>query len=151
MFTKKSIAVYFGLVFAAGLLAGAAAGFSLGMRRAFAPPPRPQDMAIHMCDQLSSRLRLTPEQLKQITPIVGESAEKIESVHATTGERIAKIIADSNNRLTQFLTPEQKILMEEMNREREQFFHKSFRPPPPGDRSFGSPPHGEGNRPEPHP
>jgi len=129
MLTKKSAVIYLIAVFLAGLLAGGVAGFSLGKRTAFAPP-RPQDMASHICERLKSKLRLTPEQVKQIEPLVNETAAELKAVHSTTAERITEIFQTLNQRQTQFLTPEQKVLLEEMERERRQFFRNAFQAKP---------------------
>jgi hypothetical protein len=129
MLTKRSAAIYLVAVFLAGLLAGGVAGFSLGKRNAFAPP-RPQDMASHICERLKSKLHLTPEQVKQIDPLVNESAAELEAVHSTTADRITEIFQKLNQRQAQYLTPEQKVLLEEMERERQQFFRKAFKARP---------------------
>ncbi len=123
MLGKKTVVFYLAAVFAAGLLAGGVAGFGLGKRRAFVPP-RPQDMATHMCERLKSKLHLTPEQEKQIKPLVDEAAVELESVHSATAERIREVIQKLNRRQAQFLSPEQKASLEEMDRERQKFFHK---------------------------
>jgi len=126
MLTRKSAAIYLAAVFLAGLAAGGAAGFSVGKRNAFAPP-RPQDMASHICERMKSKLHLTPEQVRQIEPLVNETAAELEAVHTTTADRITEIFQKLNQRQTQFLTPEQKVLLEEMERERRQFFRKAFK------------------------
>jgi hypothetical protein len=129
MLTKKSAAIYLVAVFLAGLLAGGVAGFSVGKRKAFSPPRR-QDMASHICERLKSKLHLTPEQVKQIEPLVNETAAELEVVHSTTAERITEIFQRLNQRQAQLLSPEQKVLLEEMERERQQFFRKAFKAKP---------------------
>jgi Spy/CpxP family protein refolding chaperone len=144
LLTKKTVVVYLAAVFAAGLLAGAAAGFSLGQRRAFAPPPRPREMAAHMCDDLRSRLHLSPEQVQQIEPILNQTAAELETVHATFGARISEILQKSNQRIAQLVTPEQKVLLDEMERDRQQFLRRGphgHKPGPPREmHSPGAPP-----------
>jgi hypothetical protein len=126
MLTKKTAAIYLAAIFVAGLLAGGAAGFSFGKRRAFTPP-RPQDIAPHLCERLKSKLHLTPDQVTRIDPLVQEAASELELVHSTTAEQIKEIFQKLNQRQTQFLTAEQKVLLEELERERQQFFHKTFK------------------------
>lgn len=128
MLTKKIAAIYLAAVFVAGLLAGGVAGFSLGKKKAFAPPPRPHDMATHICDRLKSKLNLKPEQVEKIEPLVNEAAVELEAVHAATGERIAEIFRNLNQRQAQFLTLEQKALLEAMERDRQKFFGKEGKP-----------------------
>ena len=123
MLGKKTVALYLAAVFAAGLLAGAAAGFCRGKRQG-SKPPRPDDMAAHLCGRLKSRLQLTPEQEKQIKPFVCEAAEEIESIFAVAGERTTEVFQKLNERQAQFLTPEQKVLLEEMELERRKLFHR---------------------------
>ena len=136
MLAKKTAILYLVAVFVAGLLAGGAAGFCLGKRNAFTPP-RPQDMATHMCDRLKSKLHLTPDQEKRIEPLVREAATELESVFCSTAERMTEVFRKLNERQKQFLTPEQQTLLEELERERQQSFHKAFKPKP--DDQPGSP------------
>ncbi len=136
--TKQTATFYLAAVFGAGLLAGGMGGFSLGMRRAFAPP-RPHDMAVHICGDLRTRLRLTPAQVQEIEPVVTETVTAIEAVRTASGKQMADIFAKSNQRIAQFLTPEQRVLMREMDRQRQQFFHKSFHGPPGGPHPPGPP------------
>ena len=131
MVTKKSVLIYLVAVFAAGLLAGGAGGYSLGKRKAFRPP-RPQEMTTHMCDHLKARLHLTPEQVKQIEPSIQQTAEELDAVHTSSAKRIADIFQRSNQRLTQYLTPEQKHSLDDMDRERQQFLGRNFKSPRPG-------------------
>ena len=137
MLGKKTVASYLSAVFVAGLLAGGAAGFCLGKRKAFTPP-RTQDMATHMCDRLKSKLHLSPEQEKRIEPLVKEAATELESVFCSTAERMTEVFRRLNERQKQFLTPDQQTLLEELERERQQFFHKAFKPKP-GDQPASPP------------
>lgn len=123
MLGKKTVALYLSAVFVAGLLAGGAAGFCLGKRRAFTAS-RPHDMATHLCERLKSKLHLTPEQERQIKPFVCEAATEIDSIFAVTGDRMTEIFGKLNERQAKFLTPEQKALLEEMEQERQKFFRR---------------------------
>jgi hypothetical protein len=123
MLGKKTVALYLAAVFAAGLLAGAAAGFCFGKRQ-ISKPLRPHDMETHLCDKLKSKLQLTPEQEKQIRPFVCEAAEEIESIFSETGERMTDVFRKLNERQAQFLTLEQKVLLEEMEQERRKLFQR---------------------------
>ena len=129
MLNRKSVVLYLAAVFAAGLLAGGTGGFNLGKRKAFTPP-RQEEMAANICGRLKSKLHLTQDQVKEIQPILNDTAAELASVHAATAERISEIIQKSNRRLAQFLTPEQKLLLEEMERERQDFVRKACKPPP---------------------
>jgi Spy/CpxP family protein refolding chaperone len=132
--TKKTVVLYLTAVFVAGFLAGGVAGFCFGNRR-FLAPPRPEEMVAHICALLKSKLHLTPEQEKEIRPIVTETAAELESIHSTTGSQVSAAFQRSNLRMAQFLSPEQKILLEQMDRERRTFF------PPPRGPHPGPPPH----------
>ena len=131
--TRKTVVLYLGGVFAAGLLAGGTGGFSLGQRKALTPL-RPPEMAAHLCDRFKSKLHLTESQVKDISPILSETAAELAATHAATAERISEIMARSNERLAQFLTPEQKALLGEMEREHQEFMRKACNRsgPPPG-------------------
>jgi hypothetical protein len=127
MLTKRSVVLYLMAVFVTGLVAGATGGFSLGKRKAFTPP-RPPEMAAHICGRLKSKLHLTESQVNAIEPILNETAAELAVVHATTAERISEIIQKSNQRLAQFLTPAQKALLGEMERESRDFMRKACEP-----------------------
>ena len=127
--TKKTVVAYLATAFVAGLVAGGVAGFGLGKRKAFAPP-KPQDMATHICGRLKARLHLTPDQLKDIQPLANDAAAELDSVHAATAERIREVFEKLNQRQAQFLTAEQKLALEEMERERQQFFRKELKGKP---------------------
>jgi hypothetical protein len=132
--SKKTVAVYLTAVFMAGFLAGGVAGFSLGNRR-FLTPPGPGELVAHICGLLKSKLHLTPEQEKEVRPIVSETAAELESIHSAASDQVAAAFQRSNQRLSQLLTSEQKILLEEMERERKKLFPPPFKSPP------GRPPH----------
>ena len=133
MLAKKKVAIYLAAVFLTGLLAGGIAGFSMGLRKAFSPP-KPQDMVRHICDRLKTKLHLSSVQLKEIEPLVTNTAAELEAVHSNSTEQISEIFQKSNQRLAQFLTPDQKLSLDAMERERQRFFRKTFRtqtgPPP---------------------
>lgn len=64
------------------------------------------------------------EQEKQIRPLVCEAAGEIESIFSLTCERMTEVFQKLNERQAQFLTPAQKVLLEEMELERRKFFHR---------------------------
>ncbi|MBI4660621.1 MAG: hypothetical protein HY735_17430 [Verrucomicrobia bacterium] len=134
MLAKKTVALYLSAVFIAGLLAGLAVGFSFGHWKTFAWP-RSKDVATHMCDRLRSKLGLTPEQVKSIEPLLSEAAAELQAIQASTAERVTEVFRKLNERQKKFLTSEQQALLDEMERERQQIFHDTFKlktgPPPP--------------------
>ena len=114
-------------IFVVGLAGGAAIGFTYAKRSGFRPP-QSRDMASHMRDRLRDDLKLSDEQLKNIDPILEETAAEMKEIHGSTMERISAIMKKKNDRIKEFLTPEQAAKMDEMEKERRERWGK-FRGP----------------------
>ncbi|HEX8294270.1 MAG TPA: periplasmic heavy metal sensor [Pyrinomonadaceae bacterium] len=68
-------------------------------------------------DEMSERLKLTPEQKGQVQQILGETRTRLESLRKESEPRFAEIRRDADERLKQVLTPEQ---WEEFRKSREE-------------------------------
>lgn len=129
MFNRKTAGIYLAAIFLAGLLAGGAAGFSMGKRTAFSPP-RQREMASHICGRLKSNLHLTPEQVTQIEPLVQQAAAELKAVHSASADRVSEIFQRLNSKQAQYLTDEQKLLLQKMEEERQTFSRRSSKSEP---------------------
>jgi len=58
-------------------------------------------------DEMSERLKLTPEQRGQVQQIFGETRTRLEALRRESEPRFAEIRRDADERLRQVLTPEQ--------------------------------------------
>ena len=68
-------------------------------------------------EQMSERLRLTPEQKEQVRQIFGETRTRLEALRKESEPRFAEIRRDADERLKQVLSPEQ---WEEFRKSREE-------------------------------
>jgi Spy/CpxP family protein refolding chaperone len=123
------VVLYATLIFVAGLFVGALAGPHL--LRTFLHPPTPVEMSRHILARLQSRLSLSPEQTAQIKPLVEQTASDIEGIREATTKQISDRIAETNAKIAPFITPEQKVKLDQFEAERrERMRHGSpfFRP-----------------------
>jgi Spy/CpxP family protein refolding chaperone len=58
-------------------------------------------------DEMSERLKLTPEQKAQVQQIFGETRTRLETLRKESEPRFAEIRRQADERLSQVLTPEQ--------------------------------------------
>ena len=96
---RAAVLVVFLLGFAAGALAPAAYRAWVGGRA----PVRRQDRF----EQMSERLKLSPEQKAQVRQIFGETRSQLEALRRESEPRFADIRSQADERLRQVLTPEQ--------------------------------------------
>jgi Spy/CpxP family protein refolding chaperone len=68
-------------------------------------------------DEMSERLKLSPEQKAQMQQIFGETRTKLEALRRESEPRFAEIRRDADERMKQVLTPEQ---WEEFRKSREE-------------------------------
>ncbi len=129
--------LYLCAVFVTGLIAGGAIGYGFARRSIFRPPTEAQ-MARHILADLQQELQLTPTQVGQISPVIEKAAREIQGVHERTFTEVREIIQKTDKEMANFLTPEQKKLLEQMHERRER---KKYGGPPPGPRR---PPHETG-------
>jgi Spy/CpxP family protein refolding chaperone len=68
---------------------------------------RAQERGQDRFEQMSERLRLTPEQKKQVQQIFGETRTQLEALRKESEPRFAEIRGQADERLQKVLTPEQ--------------------------------------------
>ena len=127
MITWRSwkVVLYATLIFVAGLFIGVLAGPHL--LRTFLRPPTPAEMSRHILARLQSRLSLTPEQTAQIKPLVEQTASDIDAIREATTKQISDRIEEAHAKTATFLTPEQKVKLDQMEAERRE--HMRHGPP----------------------
>jgi len=125
------IIVYAALIFLAGGVTGALLAPLFG--RTFMRPPAPHEMSQHMLAHLQSVLHLTDQQLTQIKPLVEKTGAEMETIHRETMQRVLARLAETHAQISAFLTPEQKIAFQKMEKEhgeRLRHVHPILLPPP---------------------
>lgn len=125
------------LVFAAGVATGVFAG-AWHAHRQFTGR-HGGHMAAHIRARMQHELKLTPQQLEQLTPVLDETAKKLQEIRADSARRVSETITHAHEQLASHLTPEQQADLRKMVERRP----RGSRGPrghrgPPGD---GAPPH----------
>jgi hypothetical protein len=116
--SKLKIASYLTAIFLAGAATGSVLTYSTECHKLFAPPCR-KDMANRYCSELKTKLKLSADQCRQITPIVDNTLAQV-------SEQVSNTIADSNARICCELTPEQKAIFRAMIKDRDELLRKKL-------------------------
>jgi Spy/CpxP family protein refolding chaperone len=129
---KWRIAVGLLLVFLAGVATGVFAG-AWHARDAFAGRHGPR-MGDRMRERLVRELELTPEQVRQMSPILDDTARRLQEIRRESGGRVNEVLTQSHQQLGAYLTPDQKDRWEDMQRRHRRFWRRHRGEPPPPDR-----------------
>jgi Spy/CpxP family protein refolding chaperone len=97
----------FVLVFVAGGITGALVGGSYA-RHQFFKLHRPEGIGARMKDELRVELKLTPEQVAKISPILDNVASQLRNIRRDTGQRVHQVMADAHRQIAADLTDEQR-------------------------------------------
>jgi len=135
--TRNKIILYLAAIFLVGGITGVVVGWT-GAKQRMIGPPSPKKICDHFRHSLQSELELTPAQLRQLDPLLEKRAQEMEAIHSRTIQQFEELIRASNEEIatTLGLTPAQRAKLEEMEKKRQEFMRKRFRPPgePPGPR-----------------
>jgi hypothetical protein len=126
LFSTKSAIAYLAAVFVAGAVAGGAGGYYCGVREAMTPPG-PREITAAMCDRLKSRLHLRDDQMAHIQPIIKDAVAEFRGACAGMMDKMSELARKTNERIAQYLDPNQKAELDQMERERQEFFKKTFK------------------------
>ena len=125
-------------------LAGAACGFfgAIHMHQAFFARMAPGSMAQHMKERMRAELKLTPDQMLKISPIIDRAASQLTMAREQTMRSVHEIFSQTHREMQPLLTPEQRVKLEEMEKRHSRLLHRHGfippgppppPPPPPGD------------------
>jgi len=137
---RWKLIVAFVLIF----LAGAACGFfgAIHMHQAFFARMAAGSMAQHMKERMRAELKLTPDQMLKISPIIDRAASQLTMAREQTMRSVHEIFNQTHREMQPLLTPEQRVKLEEMEKRHSRLLHRhGFMPPgpppppppPPGD------------------
>jgi Spy/CpxP family protein refolding chaperone len=124
-------------MFVLGAISGM--GLSFFYHPHFFRPPRHGEMQAHLLNFLTDRLHLTSAQQEQIKPITVDFGNQIEALHAQSVTQFAQLADATDQRIAQFLTPEQKLELDKLGKERAQDFQRHGGPPDGGPHGGGPP------------
>lgn len=103
---KTRITVGLVLVFLAGLATGVFGG-AWHAHRAFAERHDGR-MAERMRERLTKDLSLTPDQLRQMKPVLDEATKRLQEIRSDSGRRVSETLMEAHQQLGAYLTPEQQ-------------------------------------------
>jgi Spy/CpxP family protein refolding chaperone len=92
-------------------------------------------MAARMKDHLRSELKLTPEQMEKISPIVDRTTSQLEQIRMETGKRVHETFVKAHEEMSTVLTYEQQQRLQRMAQQhrRMHMFHGGGPPGHPPD------------------
>lgn len=126
---KWKLIAGFLLVFVAGGMTGAFLGVTQARRNFFEPQRR--IMGERLRERLKSQLDLSPEQLAKISPIIDNTATKLDEIRRETGRRVHELIQDSHRQMATNLTDEQRVKLEKIEERHRHWRQRGFRGRPP--------------------
>ena len=114
------------LAFVLIFLAGAACGFfgAVHMHRVFFAHMAPDSMAQHMKERMRVELRLSPEQMQKISPIIDHAASQLKTTRDQTMRSVHEILSQTHHEMQPLLTPEQRTKLEEMEKRHRRLLHR---------------------------
>ena len=119
--------LYLAAIFLAGSAAGFAAGHALARRQPLRPPPA-AEMARHMVARLQEQLKLTPEQVENIRPVVERNTAELDAIHRESWDRVSESFTKLNQQIAGYLTPEQQEKLSAMESVRRRFVRERCSP-----------------------
>ena len=116
--TKTKAILYLAAIFLVGAAAGAVFTKAAARRHNFKPPTA-EEMAVFVRAKLKTDLNLTADQVVKIDPIILQTCSNVTYIHQTAMNQTGAAIKKSHLAIAEFLTPEQKARLEQLERDRE--------------------------------
>jgi hypothetical protein len=126
---KWKLVAGFVLVFVAGGIAGAAFG-GFYARHLFFEFHRPGRVGDRMKERLRTELRLTPEQVAKVSPIVDKTAAQLKEIRRDTGQRVHEIMTEAHKEIGANLTDEQRQKLQQIEERHRSWRHRHGRHEP---------------------
>jgi Spy/CpxP family protein refolding chaperone len=104
---KWKLVAGFVLVFVAGGIAGAALG-GWYTRHLLFESHRPGRVGDRMKERLRTELRLTPEQVAKVSPIIDKTTVQLREIRHDTSRRVHEIMTEAHKEIAANLTDEQR-------------------------------------------
>lgn len=125
----------FVLVFLAGGITGAFVG-ARHVRDKFFHSPHRAYLKDRMGERLRVQLKLTPEQIEKVSPIIDRASTQLEEIRIETAQRVHRTMAEAHREMAGSLTEEQrkKLQQIELRHQHRRAFRERRHPPPPEDR-----------------
>jgi hypothetical protein len=130
------LAAGFLLVFIAGGMTGGLI-WSAHAHHLFLGPPHSGALAHRIGERLRAELNLSSDQFAKISPIIEQTASKLETIRIETARRVSQTMADAHQQMAPDLTAEQRAKLAAMEQKHQRHSrHRGFPPartnePPP--------------------
>ncbi|SRR6266849_8693063 len=119
-FSRWKIAMYVGLVFVSGALSGAFSHRLYTVSGVSANAPRnPEEFRRRYMEEMKTRLKLTPDQVTQLSAILDETRSRVRSTRESIEPEIRKIREEQQEKVHHILSAGQRPEYDQMRKERE--------------------------------
>jgi Spy/CpxP family protein refolding chaperone len=126
---KWKLIAGFVLVFIAGGVTGVFLSATVARHCLFAPGHHGL-AAERMRERLRAQLKLTPEQVAKISPIIDKAGTQLEQIRSETGRRVHQTFADAHREMSAYLTDEQRAKLEQIRQRHQHWMHRLHRQQP---------------------
>ena len=123
---KWKLIAGFVLVFIAGGATGVFLSATVA-RHCFMGPAHHGLVAERMRARLTAQLKLTPDQVAKISPIIDKAGTQLEQIRRETGRRVHETFADSHHEMSAYLTDEQRAKLEQIRQRHQHWMHRLHR------------------------
>jgi Spy/CpxP family protein refolding chaperone len=117
------------LVFIAGGISGAFLG-GLYAQQHFLEFHRPELIGARMKERLRAELKLTPEQIAKISPIIDKAAVQLREIRRDTAQRVHETIGEAHRQMAVNLTDEQRQKLKQIEERHRRWRHHRFQEAP---------------------
>jgi|SRR4029077_5122308 len=117
------------LVFVAGGISGAFLG-GLYAQHHFFQLHHPQLIGARMKERLRAELKLTPEQVAKISPIIDKAAVQLREVRRDSARRVHETIGEAHRQIAVNLTDEQRQKLQQIEERHRRWRHHRFHEAP---------------------
>jgi hypothetical protein len=126
--TTSKVVGYLAIIFVAGGATGAVLTLNnSGERRPQVPSM--QKACNRLQDRLTSKLGLTPDQLKRLQPLFDHTANELRAVHSKALGDTEDILRRAHEEIAKELTPEQKLKLDQCDHERHEWLRQQIKGP----------------------
>jgi hypothetical protein len=131
-FTRLSVSLYVGLVFASGAVLGAFAhrAYTASSVSA-AAPTNPEEFRKRFLAEMKSRVKLSDEQLTKLVVVLDETRSQFRKTRESIEPEMLRIREEQHQWILSLLKPEQAAEYEKMRKEREERQRQQGNPLPP--------------------
>ncbi len=120
--TTSKVIACLAVIFVAGATAGSVVTWKK-TRQQSTQPPTMEKVCTRLQDRLISKLGLSTAQVEKLQPIFDHTALELRAVHTRALCDTDQILRRAHEQMAQELSPEQKIRLQEFDRERREWMH----------------------------